>query len=99
MTLIGLALQMPTPCICGAVTAGIEAGRGPHVAGLRCSACGKHRGWMSHEAHRFITAVAQKFGRPAGPIVVRAKNLETASLGADAAPSTSAPETTEQRNE
>jgi hypothetical protein len=96
MTVIGLAVQMPTPCTCGAVTAGIEAGRGPHLASLRCSACGKHRGWMSREAHRFIAEVAQKFGRPTGPIVVRTRNLKTASPGADAASSIPAPKPTEQ---
>jgi hypothetical protein len=69
--LIGLAVQLPSLCACGAVPAKIEAGRGPHLASLRCSACGTHRGWLSREAHRFVAEAAKKFGRPPGPIVIR----------------------------
>jgi hypothetical protein len=44
---------------------------GPHLRGLRCSACGTHRGWLSREAHRFAAEAAKKFGRPPGPIAIR----------------------------
>jgi hypothetical protein len=90
--LAGVEVRMPTPCVhCNSTTAEIEPGRGPHIAGLRCSHCRKHRGWMSREAYRFVEEVNSKFGRPLGPIVVRVRNPETASQGADAALTNPAP--------
>jgi hypothetical protein len=69
--LFGLTVQLSSSCTCGTVSAKIEVGCGPHLAGLRCSACGVHRGWLSREAHRFVAEVAKKFGRPSSPIVIR----------------------------
>jgi hypothetical protein len=80
----GLAVQLPSPCRCGAGSAEIELGRGPHLAGLRCIACGKHRGWMSREAHRFIVEVVKKFGRPSSPIVIRTNTNPQPSPNGDA---------------
>jgi hypothetical protein len=84
--LVGLSVQLPGQCQCGAVSAEITAGHGPHAAGLRCAACGKQRGWLSREAHRFVAEVASKFGRPPGPIVVRTRNLEIGASAPTTAP-------------
>jgi hypothetical protein len=72
--LAGLTVQMPSACPCGSAVATIEPGRGPHLAGLRCTHCDRHRGWMSRETHRFVTEIAAKFGRPSGRIVVRTRD-------------------------
>ena len=69
--LIGLAVQLPDECRCASSVAVIGAGSGPHCAELRCRVCNVHRGWLSHETHSFLTEITNKFGCPAGPIVIR----------------------------
>src|SRR5262245_54799640 len=82
--LFGLSVQLPDLCRCGSTLASIEAGRGPHCAGLRC-ACGRHRGWVSGASHKFLTETVRRFGRPAQPIRIRASQARmTAPPGADA---------------
>jgi len=68
--LLGLAVELPNLCHCGSILAAIEAGVGPHRAGLRC-ACGRHRGWVSTAAHKFLTETVKRFGRPTEPIGIR----------------------------
>lgn len=83
--LLGLAVQLPDLCHCGSTLAAIEAGVGPHRAGLRC-ACGRHRGWLATEAHKFLTEMVKRFGCPTEPIRIRVpKTRMTAPLGADEA--------------
>jgi hypothetical protein len=69
--LLGLPVHLADTCRCGATLASIEAGRGPHHAGLRC-ACGRHRGWISGVTHKFLTETVKRFGRPTQPIQIRA---------------------------
>ncbi len=42
-----------------------------HQAELRCAACGKHRGWLRHEALAFLAEVSARFGSPTEPITLR----------------------------
>jgi hypothetical protein len=83
--LLGLPVQLPDDtCRCGAMAASIEAGCGPHHAGLRC-ACGLHRGWVSGVTHKFLTETVKRFGRPTKPIQIREpKTRMAAPPGADA---------------
>jgi hypothetical protein len=83
-SLLGLTVQLPDLCRCGSSLASIEAGRGPHHAGLRC-ACGRHRGWVSGASHKFLTEAVKRFGRFTEPIQIRALQARmTAPPGADA---------------
>ena len=67
----GLLVRTPTPCRCGAELGGDRTGEAMHAASLVCAECGTHRGWLSHESHRFLTEIVDKFGRPTEPIVLR----------------------------
>ena len=83
--LLGLAVELPDHCHCGSTLAAIEAGVGPHCAGLRC-ACGRHRGWLATAAHKFLTETVRRFGRPTEPIQIRVpKTRMAAPPGADVA--------------
>jgi hypothetical protein len=83
--LIGLRVELPDLCRCSSQLAVIEAGRGPHLAGLRC-ACGRHRGWVSGVSYKFLTEAVKRFGRLTEPIRIRALQARmTAPSGADAA--------------
>lgn len=53
----------------------IRPGKGPHAAELRCESCGAHRGWMRAEALNFVTALAQRFGAPAEPLILREQTI------------------------
>jgi hypothetical protein len=44
---------------------------GPHAAELRCANCGAHRGWMPHEAMRFVADLSRRFGAPTDPLILR----------------------------
>jgi hypothetical protein len=66
----GLRVRLPTRCRCSSTVAFIEAGRGPHRAGLRCC-CGRHAGWVSGASYQFLTEVVANFGRPTSPIEIR----------------------------
>ena len=82
--LLGLTVELPDLCHCGSTLAVIEADVGPDRAGLRC-ACGRHRGWISTAAHKFITETGKRFGRPTEPIGIRVpKTRMAAPSGADA---------------
>jgi hypothetical protein len=81
--LLGLPVHLADTCRCGETLASIEAGHGPHHAGLRC-ACGRHRGWVSGVTHTFLTETVKRFGRPTEPIRIRVHETRmAASAGAD----------------
>ena len=50
-------------------------GRAHHAAGLRCSKCGRHRGWLPHQGFQFLTDLAQWFGASAEPIILRDSSI------------------------
>ena len=75
--LLGLPVELPDLCHCGSILAAIEAGAGPHHAGLRC-ACGRHRGWVSTAAYNFLTETVKWFGRPTEPIQIRVPSADSA---------------------
>jgi hypothetical protein len=66
-SIVGLAVQMPSPCKCGSRLATIAA---DHV--LKCE-CGARRNALSKKTIEFITAVARCFGAPTNPIILRRK--------------------------
>jgi hypothetical protein len=60
---------MHSPCSkCGAKTALIGTGKGPHAAELRCLNCNAHRQWISQENYRriatFVAEISNKLGAP-----------------------------------
>ncbi len=63
-TLVGLHVIGPCP-VCPRNVATIGE------ASLRCTACERHRGWMSVEVFDFVSDFVRRFGRPAETIVVR----------------------------
>ena len=69
--LIGLVVDLQQQCKCGAYVVVVGAGKGPHLASLRCEACDEHRGWLSQQTHSFISETIKQFGRPTEPIKVR----------------------------
>jgi hypothetical protein len=69
--LVGLAVRLPDVCRCGSDVAKIGPPVGPHLAGLRCTRCDRHCGWLPRTAHQFLTEVVNKFGRPTEPIAIR----------------------------
>jgi hypothetical protein len=67
----GLLVRTPRPCRrCGAEIAVIGPGKAMHAASLICAECETHRGWLSHESHRFITEIVNESGRPTEPMIV-----------------------------
>jgi hypothetical protein len=76
--LLGLPVQLPDCCHCGSRLVAIEAGVGPHCAGLRC-ACGRHRGWVATAAYKFLTETVKRFGRPTEPIRIRVHETRMAA--------------------
>jgi hypothetical protein len=84
-TLVGLAITLPDACSrCSGHDAVIGAGRWLHKASLMCC-CGRHLGWMSHEAFGFLSATARRFGRPTSPISIRrSRGASSTSSDADA---------------
>jgi hypothetical protein len=85
--LVGLLVKISDHCRCGEEVAQIGESAGPHRAALRCYDCGRHRGWLSHEAGVFLTKIIEKFGRPEIPISIRRPNEEPVTV-ADPAPGT-----------
>src|SRR5262249_47121489 len=75
-----LAVQLPDCCQCGSYQAVIGEGKGPHRASLICSECQRHRGWMTHESHAFVTEFTEKFGKSATAIQIRRKSLRRARV-------------------
>jgi hypothetical protein len=76
---IGLRLKLDRtidrlrPCCDNIAT--VDHGRATHCAGLRCSKCGRHRGWLPREGFQFLTNVVQRFGAPAEPIILRDQQI------------------------
>lgn len=69
---VGLTVDLDDPCKwCRTHLVIIGTGKGPHLASLRCKACGEHRGWVSRESYRFINETITRFGRTREPIKVR----------------------------
>jgi hypothetical protein len=76
--LTGLAVVMPRPCkYCGSTDAVIGAGSGPHAASLICE-CERQIGWMSKEAHTFLTETVRQFGRPTKPMRISRRPVREA---------------------
>jgi hypothetical protein len=69
--LMGLVVDLQTQCKCGGYVAVIGAGKGPHLASLRCEACDAHRGWLSQQTYSFVNETIKRFGRTTEPIKVR----------------------------
>ena len=53
----------------------VDHGRAHHAAGLRCSKCGRHRGWLPREGFQFLTDLTQRFGAPTEPVVLRDQQI------------------------
>ena len=97
--LAGLRIQLErtkdVPCgVCGQVVVVIGEGGGPHVAGLHCANCDRHRGWLPKTIADFLVEMISRFGWPTEAITIRnpkfAQVNATAPLGAPAV-ATSAP--------
>jgi hypothetical protein len=69
-SVIGLPVRLPGQCGCCSTLATVTAGRGPHLAGLRCASCGRHRGWVSGSSFKFLAETVDRFGRPKDPIAI-----------------------------
>ena len=92
---IALERTIDVPCgKCGQTTVVVGLGLEPHVAGLHCASCDRHRGWLPKAAVNFLATTVTLFGKPAGPITISNSQFATANgaatLGASAA-SSSAP--------
>jgi hypothetical protein len=68
---LGLTARLQKPCRCGSTLATIGAGKGPHAVALYCEQCAVHRGWASHETHRFLTEIIKNFGLPTEPVTIK----------------------------
>jgi hypothetical protein len=53
----------------------VLCGHGPHAAALRCTECGRHRGWLPKSGLTFITELAGRFGAPPTPIVLSDRTI------------------------
>jgi hypothetical protein len=69
---IGLEVELPSTCQCGAHTAAVCSGTEPYPGELKCSKCGRHRGWVSDKTFRFLSGTIDRFGKPTEPVIVRA---------------------------
>jgi len=69
--LVGLKVNLPRQCQCGHDVVHVGPGRGPHRASLQCALCGRHCGWLSHKAAKFLADVIDRFGKPIAPVRVR----------------------------
>jgi hypothetical protein len=76
---IGLRLKLDRtvdrlrPCCSNIAT--IDHGRAHHAAGLRCCRCGRFRGWLPRQGFQFLTDLAQRFGAPVEPIILRDQQI------------------------
>jgi hypothetical protein len=68
--IIGLVIEMPTACACGATAATVGSSAGPHAASLICE-CGRFAGWLPRRAAEFIASTIDTFGQPTKPIALR----------------------------
>ena len=60
---------------CCEYLATIHVPTGPHGAALRCASCGQPRGWLPKQATEFLDDIANRFGNPAEPIVLRDNSI------------------------
>jgi hypothetical protein len=65
-SIVGLAVQIPSPCRCGSRVATIVA---DHA--LQCAECAGRRNRLSERTVRFLTEVVRCFGEPDRPIILR----------------------------
>jgi len=68
--LIGIEIKVSRRCRCQHDLFVICPGHGAHRASLHCTRCGR-RGWLSHQAAKFLSDVIEHFGRPTEPVYVR----------------------------
>jgi hypothetical protein len=72
---IGLTVRLDRTCDrdqpCCDNLAIIRPGKAQHAGELRCIGCDCHRGWLPQAAMNFLTAITQRFGAPAEPVVLR----------------------------
>jgi hypothetical protein len=69
--LSGLTVHLPRACTCGSAYMRTGAAKGPHLASLRCTNCGRHCGWISTRVANLLLEIIGRFGRPTKPIEVR----------------------------
>jgi hypothetical protein len=69
---IRLERSVDVPCgVCGQVVVVIGEGGGPHVAGLHCANCDRHRGWLPKTIADFLLETISRFGWPTEAITIR----------------------------
>jgi hypothetical protein len=69
--LVGIVVNLPRHCQCGHDMCHVGPDRDPHRASLKCALCGRHCGWPSHKAAKFLADVIDRFGKPIAPVRVR----------------------------
>ena len=69
--ILGIEVNIDRRCGCGNSALRIGPGQGIHMGSLTCTECGHHTGWLSREAHAFVSEIVRLFGRPTKPIQVR----------------------------
>jgi len=70
--IFGLSVQLPQPCSnCGTSLGTIGSSAGPHANRVVCISCGTFCRWLSHREADFIASIAEKFGCPSSPIILR----------------------------
>jgi len=67
------SIDRERPCCENLAT--IHVRTGPHGAALRCASCGQPRGWLPKQATEFLDDIANRFGNPAEPIVLRDNSI------------------------
>ena len=72
----GLRIQLErtndVPCgVCGQTVVVVGKAAGPHVAGLHCAACDRHRGWLPKTIADFLMESVSRFGWPIEAITIR----------------------------
>ena len=85
--LAGLRIQLErtndVPCgVCGQTVVVVGKAAGPHVAGLHCATCDRHRGWLPKTIADFLMETISRFGWPTEAITIR--NPEFAQANATA---------------
>ena len=77
---IALERTIDVPCgKCGQTTVVVGLGLEPHVAGLHCASCDRHRGWLPKAVVHFLAANVSLFGRPIEPITISNSQFATAN--------------------
>jgi hypothetical protein len=68
------AADVATPC-CENFAAIIPRPETIHAAELRCTGCGRFRGWLAREALEFLTEATRQFGAPTTPLILRDNSI------------------------